>query len=111
MSGPRFADAFRAHVVPRLRDRIATLAMDVAAGEVEFSEAVNATMMEAMRLGAGYLAPGALDALMDWVLSTMTEAVSESGEALDAAWDLVERTMREPSREAIRASVREFLDV
>lgn len=72
-----FADAFRAHAVPKIRTVIEIRAHFVGAGLYDFSDAYSDVMAYACRLGASLLPPEHLDSLIDWALTELTEASSE----------------------------------
>lgn len=77
----------------------------VAGGIVTFTEAQSEVMAEATRLGASNLPDDHLHDLIDWI---QTELLTSAIDAEEAA-ALVQRLLREPSRDIIRAAVREFL--
>lgn len=102
----RFAADFRRFVIPALTREVARLAPLVADGGIAFSEAMAEVMGTAYRRGAGYLPEGLRDELLDWVAATLLEEV----DLAEAARDLVEGLLREPSREVMRQRIREFMD-
>jgi len=102
-SRTHFANRFRDLVLPRLAAIIAARCAD---GSIDFHTTHHEVMAEARRLGAHYLPDDKLSDLIDWSQTTILDAVA----ALDDATDLVERLLREPSREVIRTAVREFMD-
>jgi hypothetical protein len=71
-----------------------------------FSDAMAELMRLAHQRGAGYLPEGLRDELLDWVATTLLDEV----DLVDEAQSLVEILLREPSRDAMRAAIRKFLD-
>lgn len=71
-----FADAFRAHSVPKIRQVIAVRAHFVGLGLYEFAAAQADVMAYASRLGASLLPREHLDALIDWTLSELADAAA-----------------------------------
>jgi hypothetical protein len=102
----RFAADFRRIVIPTLTREINRLAPDVADGGMAFSDAMAELMRLAYQRGAGYLPEGLRDELLDWVATTLLDEV----DLVDEAQGLVESLLREPSRDAMRAAIRKFLD-
>lgn len=73
-----FAAAFRRHCIPKLRTMIEIRAQFVAAGLYPFEAAYADAMALASRLGAPLLPPEHLDELIDWTLTTLTEAAADA---------------------------------
>ncbi len=87
MSAPLspFGEAFRAHVIPRLRPAILALARsDGMAGE-DMDGAHDAVMREAARFGASLLSPAEFAQFDAWVSTTLLAEFIRGTEALDAA--------------------------
>jgi len=75
---------FRQHAIPALRPVVAGQALAVAAGSIEFSEAVRATWEAARARGAMFLPDEAFadgkthrpfDELRDWILTTLSAEI------------------------------------
>lgn len=102
----RFAADFRRLVAPKLQAEAERLAGDVADDRLTFPEAVAELMALAHRRGAGYLPEAVYDDLREWLAETLLNEACLAEEATA----LVQRLLREPSREAMRNAVREFLN-
>ena len=76
MSAPpsAFAQAFRAHVIPRLKPRISAYAYRVHCGGLTFSEAVAGLIGEAH--GATLLDRATFDQFADWLATQIIEAIA-----------------------------------
>ena len=81
---------FRQHAIPALRPVLAGQALAVAAGSIEFSEAVRATWEAARARGAMFLpdevfadgkAHRPFDELRDWILTTLSTEIARIEEA------------------------------
>lgn len=73
-----FPEAFRAHVVPRMRAMIRIQAIRVANGDAEFGEAVDAVMRRAIQSGASYLPTDVFNDLSDFVLVTLSNDIAQA---------------------------------
>ena len=73
-----FAAAYRAHVVPKLREVIAVRGHFVGIGLYEFSAAHSEVMAIACRLGANHLPEGHFLNLEDWCLATLANVAGET---------------------------------
>jgi hypothetical protein len=71
-----FAEAFRAHSVPRIRTVIEVRAYFVGLGLYPFASAHADVMCYASKLGATFLPPEHLEALIDWPLAQLCEAAA-----------------------------------
>ena len=76
-----FPDAFKAHVIPRIRRMITHQAARVHEGEATFGEACDAIMRRAISVGASYLPDGLFLDLTDYVLATLATDIE--------AWDAI----------------------
>jgi hypothetical protein len=78
----------------------------MAADEITFPEAMAELLSMAQRRGAGYLTDALWDEFREWLsLTLLDEAI-----LAEEARALVLSLLREPSRDMLRAAVREFLD-
>lgn len=68
-----FAQAFRQHVIPRLRDRIGAFARPVYYGGMTFSQAMAELTGEAH--GATYLEKPIFDQFQDWLCAELTRHI------------------------------------
>lgn len=73
-----FAAAFRAHVVPKLREVIAVRGHFVGIGLYDFGAAHADVMAVACRLGANHLPEPHLLNLEDWCLTTLANVAAET---------------------------------
>lgn len=71
-----FADAFRAHSVPKIRKVIEVRAHFVGLNLYAFADAHADVMAYASRLGAPLLPKEHLDALIDWTLTELSDAAA-----------------------------------
>ena len=72
-----FPDAFKAHVIPRIRRMITHQAARVHEGAATFGEANDAIMRRAVSVGASYLPPDLFTDLMDYVLATLATDIEQ----------------------------------
>jgi hypothetical protein len=101
-----FAATFRRLVAPKLQAESYRLATELVADRLTFPEAMAELLAYAHRRGAGYLPEAIYDDLRDW----LSRILLDDTELAEEATALVQRLLREPSREAMRKAVREFLD-
>lgn len=73
-----FPEAFRAHVVPKMRAMIRVQALKVQAGGCDFGDAADAVMRRAMQMGATYLPTDVFNDLSDFVLVTLANDISQA---------------------------------
>ena len=73
-----FPEAFRAHVVPRMRAMIRIQALKVQAGDHDFGDAADAVMRRAMQMGATYLPTDVFTDLSDYVLVTLANDIAQA---------------------------------
>lgn len=73
-----FPEAFKAHVMPKLRRMIRVQAIKVHNGDTEFLDAVSAVMGRAVSVGASYLPADLLNDLSDFVLVTLTADIAQA---------------------------------
>jgi len=78
-----FPEAFRAHVMPRVRAMIRLQAIRVANGDAEFGEAVDAVMRRAIQSGASYLPTDVFNDLSDFVLVTLSNDIAQAEAVAD----------------------------
>ena len=102
----RFAADFRRLVMPVLASEITRLAAELADDRLSFGEAMAELMSLAHRRGAGYLPDQVHDDLREWLSTTLLDEACRAGDV--AA--LVHSLLREPSRDAMRQRIREFID-
>lgn len=101
-----FADAYRAHVVPRLRVRIAELAHHGYDGELSFSDMICDLHTIARHHGAGYLPAGHYEVLDDWITRTLLDACEAAQREIDEADAWVKATLAAcHTRQELRAAV------
>lgn len=79
-----FAAAFRAHVMPKLRDMLPAQGLFVALRLNTFSEVHAELMGEALRLGASNLPREHLDALIEWSQCALLDAAAKAEARVDA---------------------------
>lgn len=72
-----FADAFRRHVTPLLREIITIRAHFMGLGLYDFPDAYHDVMAVAARRGANFLPEEHWYALSDWVMSLLTECAAD----------------------------------
>lgn len=82
-----FSYHFRTHAIPALRPIVAGQALAVAAGSIEFHEAVRAIWAAARNKGAMYLPDETFGELRDWILTTLSAEIDciEEAEATGGA--------------------------
>lgn len=73
-----FPEAFRAHVVPRMRAMIRVQAVKVHAGDHDFGDAADAVMRRALQMGASYLPSDVFADLSDYVLVTLANDIAQA---------------------------------
>lgn len=95
-----FADAFRRHVTPKLRDLIVCLASQ----SEDYNDSIAEIIREAHRLGAGYLPDEHHHAMVEWIGATFLDEVALA----DEADDLVSRLMCEANPIILRREIRSF---
>ena len=78
-----FPEAFRAHVVPKMRAMIRVQALKVQAGERDFGDAADAVMRRAMQMGATYLPTDVFNDLSDYVLVTLANDIAQAEAVAD----------------------------
>ena len=104
-----FADHYRAHVLPRLRQMTIEAADHWLAEEPTFSEIFDEIWHEAVRRGATRLPENLRDELHDWLMTLLAERIEAAEKLQDDADALVRSLLREPSRDVLRERIREFL--
>lgn len=78
-----FPEAFRAHVVPKMRAMIRVQALKVQAGECDFGDAADAVMRGAMQMGATFLPTDVFNDLSDFVLVTLANDIAQADTVAD----------------------------
>ena len=85
-----FAEDFRRHVIPELREMLRKRGLFLALDMVGFDEACSEVMLEARKRGAKHLDDDAITELDDWIACTLLEqckkfepAVAQSAEVAD----------------------------
>jgi len=102
----RFAADFRRHVTPILKREAARLGAELADDRLAFSDAMAELLSLAWKRGAGYLPEPLREELGDWLTATLLDETNLAEEAMA----LVRSLLREPSRDVLRARIREYLD-
>ena len=78
-----FPEAFRAHVVPRMRAMIRIQSIKVQARECDFGDAADAVMRRAIQMGATYLPTDVFNDLSDYVLVTLANDIAQAETVVD----------------------------
>lgn len=78
-----FPEAFRAHVVPRMRAMIRIQAVKAQAGDCDFGDAADAVMRRALQMGASYLPSDVFADLADYVLVTLANDIAQAEAVAD----------------------------
>ena len=102
----RFAAAYRRHVTPVLKREAARLGTELADDLLSFSDAMAELLSLAWSRGAGHLPEPLREELGDWLAATLLDETDLAEEAMA----LVQSLLREPSRDVMRARIREYLD-
>lgn len=109
MAASDFATAYRAHVLPRLREAVSVASMAFWADDLSFGDIATDVWGVAHRHGADFLPDDHRDILRDWLYSLLTEQIDAAEEIQRTADALVRNLLREPSRAILRERVRGFV--
>ena len=101
-----FPDAFKTHVIPRIRRMITHQAARVHEGDATFGEAHDAIMHRAVSVGASYLPPDLFIDLMDYVLATLATDIEQWDAIADVTDQLVVGARHSPHAQGPTADKR-----